>query len=116
MSCQSCNSNSFVKNTNYNNGAPRIFRSSDQTVPVKNVVSRRAMVPTFGGVGYSPSIGTMSSISAYPSLMDAYNNQPQQPSTMGYPILAQAYGEVKLSGGPYSARQSLSSSSIYGTK
>jgi hypothetical protein len=116
MSCQ-CNNN-FADLANYNKASAPIFQNRMQTQPVKT------MTPAYGTVGYSPSMSKFSSISAYPSLDVAYNNQPQQPSSAGYAVtnskiysnLASAYNEVQLFNTPYSARQSLSSPSIYGPK
>lgn len=115
MSCQ-CN-NSFADMANYNRASAPIFKGTSQTQPVKS------MTPAYGSVGYSPSMSKFSAVSAYPTLDVAYNNQPHQPSSAGYAVvngyspLASAYNEVQLFGTyPYSARQSLSSPSMYGPK
>lgn len=112
MSCQ-CDTN-FAHLANYNKASAPIFKSASQTTPVKS------MTPAYGTVGYSPSMSRFSSMSAYPTLHSAYNNQPQQPASAGYAVtngysnLSSAYNEVQLFNTPYSARQSLSSKSIFG--
>lgn len=114
MSCQ-CNNN-FADLANYNSASAPIFKGTSQTQPVK------VMTPAYGTVGYSPSMSKFSAVSAYPTLNVAYNNQPQQTSSAGYAVtngysnLASAYNEVQLFNTPYSARQSRSSPSIYGSK